>query len=299
VKRVFVITGGTSGIGRACALALAKGDVGLVLVGRSFKRGSQIRRLIRKLAPRVHVRFIYADLSEQKDVHRLARTICYDFGHVDVLINNAGARFDTYDETADGSERTFATNHLGHFLLTNLLLEHLKRAPSARIITVTSQAHRAAKEDGDWRYAKDEYDRRQAYSKAKLANILFAFELARRLRGTNVVSNAVDPGVAATRFALNNGLVAWAKHLISHAITGGLVSARRAADGIVYLATSPEIAGLSGCLFRNRSIVEGASAARMSSLSTSLWRESADLTGLTSKREIPAALSSEVLSLST
>ena len=142
------------------------------------------------------------------------------------------------EATEDGLERTFATNHLGHFLLTSLLMDHLRAAPSARIITVSSSAHRAANDDGIWSYQGHEYDRRQAYAKSKLANILFAFELARRLQGTRIVSNAVDPGVVSTNFARNNGLLAWAKHTISHGLRGELVSAARAADTIVYLATS-------------------------------------------------------------
>jgi NAD(P)-dependent dehydrogenase (short-subunit alcohol dehydrogenase family) len=280
VNGMCVITGGTSGIGRAAALALARDTAHLVLVGRSARRGAQITRLVRQAAPTVDVRFFQADLSQRREVHRLARTICRDFEHVDVLINNAGARFDIYDETEDGVERTFATNHLGHFLLTNLLLEHLKHAPAARVITVTSSAHAAANEDGRWQYANHDYDRRQAYAKSKLANVLFALELSTRLTGTRVTSNAVDPGVAATRFALNNGLTAWMKHVISHATVGSLRSAESAADTVVYAATSDELAGLSGFLFRQRRIVEGSPPDWARSLSTNLWNESAKLTGL-------------------
>ena len=277
MSKVIVITGATSGIGRAVALRLAREGGNLMLVGRNVRRGSEIAQRIQQTTPSA-ARFLRADLSTKKDVERLATAIQHEFGHVDILINNAGARFDTYGETEEGIERTFATNHLGHFLLTNLLLEHLKQAPAARIITVTSSAHAAAKQDGRWSYAKHEYDRRQAYAKSKLANILFAFELSRRLTETEIASNAVDPGVTATRFALNNGLTAWTKHLVSHAITGSLQSASSAADTVVYVATCDELAGVSGFLFRQRQVV-AAAAVWGRSLSTNLWNESAELTG--------------------
>lgn len=280
MKTVSVITGGTSGIGRAAALALARDDAGLVLVGQNHHRGTATARLIRQKVPGIQVRFIQADLSAEKDVHRLAQVITQAFDSVDVLINNAGARFDTYDATDNGIERTFATNHLGHFLLTGLLLGHLALAPSARVITVTSQAHFAAAADGAWIYREHDYDRRQAYAKSKLANILFAFELARRLRGTRIVSNAVDPGVAATRFARNNGAVAWAKHLISHRLKGTLRSPTAAADSIVYLATSAETETLTGHLVRNRLVVQASHAAQSHALAEDLWNQSAHLTGL-------------------
>ena len=238
MTKIFVITGATSGIGRAAALGLAQPDAALILVGRNSRRGSEVVERIKKTSPGARAQFIEADLSAQNDVRQLATAIRQKFNHVDVLINNAGARFDTYGATEEGFERTFATNHLGHFLLTSLLLEHLRAAPSARIITVSSAAHRAAKVDGIWSYQEHGYDRRQAYAKSKLANILFAFELARRLQGTRIVSNAVDPGVVSTNFARNNGLLAWAKHTVSHGLRGELVSAARAASTIVYLATS-------------------------------------------------------------
>jgi NAD(P)-dependent dehydrogenase (short-subunit alcohol dehydrogenase family) len=279
VSKVVIITGATSGIGKAAALSLALGDADLVLVGRNTRRGADVVERIRQRAPNVRARFIQADLSAQGDVRRLARLINQDFDHLDVLINNAGARFDTYGATEDGLERTFATNHLGHFLLTCLLFDRLDSAPSARVVTVSSQAHLMAEADGSWLYQEQEYDRRQAYAKSKLANILFAFELARRLEGTRIASNAVDPGVAATNFALNNGLVAWAKHTVSHWVKGALISPAAAADTIVYLATSSQPDAVSGSLFRERRVVEPSQQARNRSLASNLWAQSARLTG--------------------
>ena len=277
MNKVYVITGATSGIGRAAARGLAHSDATLVLVGRNSRRGSKAAQRINRKAPDARTHFIQADLSAQNDVRRLAKTIRREYDHVDALINNAGARFDAFGATEEGFERTFATNHLGHFLLTCLLLEHLRATPSARIITVSSVAHRAAKVDGIWSYQEHEFDRRQAYAKSKLANILFAFELARRLQGTRIVSNAVDPGVALTNFARNNGLLAWAKHTISHALRGELVSATRAADTIVYLATTAKVDGVSGSFFRERSVTEPSQAARNRLLAADLWTHSVSL----------------------
>ena len=271
MTRNFVITGATSGIGRAAALGLAQPDAALILVGRNSRRGSEVVERIKKTSPGSHAQFIEADLSVQNDVRQLATAIRQKFKHVDVLINNAGARFDTHGATGEGFERTFATNHLGHFLLTSLLLDPLREAPSARIITVSSGAHRAAKVDGIWSYQEHEYDRRQAYAKSKLANILFAFELARRVQGTRIVSNAVDPGVVSTNFARNNGLLAWAKHTVSHGLRGELVSTARAASTIVYLATSVEVAGVTGALFRERQVIEPSPAAHDRLLAEVLW----------------------------
>ena len=296
MTKVFVITGATSGIGRAAALGLAQSDATLVLVGRNSRRGSEVVERIEKATPNARAHFIEADLSAQRNVRQLAMTIRQRFDHVDALINNAGARFDRFEATEDGLERTFATNHLGHFLLTCLLMDHLRAAPSARIVTVSSSAHRTAATDGIWSYQGHEYDRRQAYAKSKLANILFAFELARRLQGTRVVSNAVDPGVVSTNFARNNGLLAWARHRISHGLRGELVSAASAADTIIYLTTTAEVIGITGALFRERQVIEASSASRNRRLAENLWTQSAALVGIDVPSPIDCA-SSDVESL--
>ena len=252
----------------------------MVLVGRNKRRGANVARRLAQCAPNCLVRFIATDLSKQGEVRRLAKIIETEFDHVDVLINNAGARFDTYGATEDNIERTFATNHLAHFLLTGLLLGHLALAPFARVITVTSQVHHAAEADETWLHREQDYNRRQAYAKSKLANVLFAFELSRKLTGTRIVSNAVDPGVAATNFARNNGPVAWTKHLISHWVNGTLRSPAEAADSIVYLATSCETGSLTGSLVRNRRVIQASEAAQDRALAEDLWNQSAQLVGI-------------------
>lgn len=190
-KRV-VITGATTGMGRATAFALGQLGASLILVGRNQTRGAAVVRHISVSGGAAE--FIKADLSSPGQMRAAADQIRGRWHTIDVLINNAGARFDTYASTPEGCERTFATNHLGHFLLTVLLLDRLTGAPAARIITVTSSAAGAAHNDGHWQFTAADYDRKQAYAKSKLANLVFAFELTRRLRDTPVQSMAVDPG---------------------------------------------------------------------------------------------------------
>jgi NAD(P)-dependent dehydrogenase (short-subunit alcohol dehydrogenase family) len=277
-KRV-VITGATSGIGRAAAFDLAGLGADVLLVSRKRAAGTA---LARRLASSFNVRaeFIEADLSSLIQVRAAAKQIRQRWETIDVLINNAGARFDTYGTTLDGCERTFATNHLGHFLLTGLLLDRLIAAREARIITVSSSASEQAVSDGRWQYGASDFDRKQAYAKSKLANLLFAFELARRLRGNSVISLAVDPGVVATRFALNNGLLPWLKHLIYHGRRRELLRPSQGADTIVYLASTTRLpATAAGGYFRGRQQIRACAAAYDPDAAISLWKISATLAG--------------------
>jgi NAD(P)-dependent dehydrogenase (short-subunit alcohol dehydrogenase family) len=277
-KRV-VITGATSGIGRATALALGHLGASILLVSRNQARGEALASRI--TASGATTESIEADLTSQVQVRAAADQIRERWPTIDVLINNAGARFDVYANTRDGCERTFASNHLGHFLLTLLLLDRLTAAPAARIITVASGAAAAAHNDGHWQYTAANYDRKQAYAKSKLANLLFTFELARRLHGTPVQSMAVDPGGVATRLALRNGLIPWLKHMVSHGLRRDLVLPAKGADTAVFLASTtalPSAAG--GRLFRNRQPIRACAAAYDPALAASLWSLSVDLIGL-------------------
>jgi NAD(P)-dependent dehydrogenase (short-subunit alcohol dehydrogenase family) len=248
-SKICVITGATSGIGKAVALALGSLKAELILVGRNEQAGADVVRRVHRRGGRTRVEFIRADLSVQNDVRNLATRIAGNYERVDVLINNAGARFEDYHETRDGIELTFATNHLGHFLLTNLLLERLIQAPAARVITVASGSHSGATAHGDWSSERVIYDYRQAYAKSKLANIMFAYELAERLRNTRATSNAVDPGGVASNFARNNGSLSWLRHLVAHALRRELASPRKGAETLVYLSTSAEVDGVTGSTF--------------------------------------------------
>jgi NAD(P)-dependent dehydrogenase (short-subunit alcohol dehydrogenase family) len=277
--KTFVVTGGTSGIGAAAALALAGAGANVVIIGRHEARG---RRLLTRIGRRAagDAQFLRADLSSQAEVRALARALTERHRTIDGLINNAGARFDDYGVTADGRERTFATNHLSHFLLTCLLLGPLMRAPHARVVNVSSGSHGAASTAGGWELHGPGYDRRLAYAKSKLANILFTIELARRLAGTNVTTNAVDPGGVASRFALNNGLVSWLKHVVAQALRRELVRPRTGAMTVVHLATAADLEAVSGEFFRDRRSVKPSTAAGDREAAARLWTLSLEWTGL-------------------
>jgi len=277
-KRV-VITGATSGIGRATAKALAKLGANLVLVSRNKTIGTALARQLEKLNSNTSAGFVEADLSSFDQVRNAANQIRERWSSIDILINNAGARFDVYAKTPDNCERTLATNHLGHFLLTSLLLDQLTAAPAAKIITVSSSAATQAVNDGHWQYGPHDYDRKQAYAKSKLANLLFAFELAHRLADTAITSLAVDPGVVATHFARNNGLVPWLKHLLYHARRGELVRPAQGADTVIFLATSTLPEPATGGYFRQRQEIRACRAAYDVDAAAKLWEMSASLTG--------------------
>src|SRR5688572_1953937 len=212
-----LITGGTSGIGSAAVHALVRLGADVVFVGRNHERGHRTENHLRKAYPARSIQFHSLDLSSMAQIHQFTDTFLERYERIDCLISNAGGRFDRFQRSAEGIELTFAINHLSHYLLTMRLLPALLRADQARILTVTSSAARSARiVQDEWVESNEGYDRKQAYAKSKLANLVFAIDLAQRLRGTHVTSNAVDPGVVATRFALNNGPVAWARHVLSH-----------------------------------------------------------------------------------
>jgi len=281
--RTVVITGATSGIGKVAAQTLADGRTNLVLTGRNLAAGRRLAHTLARRGPTT-VEFVQADISRQADVCRLASSIIAHHDAVDVLVNNAGARIDRYRQTDDGVEATFATNHLGHFLLTCLLAERLAAAPAARVITVASSAHFSAPPEPVWNLDRDSYDRRVAYATSKLANVMFAYELARRIESTTITSNAVDPGIVATNFARNNGLVPWLKHLVSYAIRRELTTPRHGAATIVDLATRSDLRRVSGKYFKDKREVASSRESYNSERARDLWRRSAQMTGLLDHR---------------
>ena len=278
--RVIVITGATSGIGRATARKLGHSGARLVLVGRNEQAGEQLVKKISTDSPGTVSEFLRSDISSLAEVRKLASSITRRYDRIDVLINNAGARFSRYEETSDGIERTFATNHLGHFLLTALLLEHLMRASEARLITIGSGAHGGLHSKPAWILTQTAYDRRLAYGTSKLANIVFAYELARRLSGTTVTSNAIDPGGVATNLGRNNGMVAWLRHLPYYAWKGQLITPYEAAEHIAYLALAKELKGVTGLYFHERKPVESSMVSRDLPTARDLWSLSTKLTGI-------------------
>jgi NAD(P)-dependent dehydrogenase (short-subunit alcohol dehydrogenase family) len=270
-NKICLITGATSGIGRAATIALAEMGISLILVGRNESRAQAVLRQIRERIGNSNVEFIRADLSSQSEIRDLAKNVAGRYEKIDILVNNAGARFSGYQESVDGIELTFATNHLGAFLLTSLLLEPLKKSAGARIITVSSGAHHGASNEFKTNWQPGSYDRKVAYGQSKLANVMITYELARRLAGTRVTANAVDPGDVATNLGRNNGLLAWVRHLAYYARKGELLSPKQGADTIVYLASSPEVEGVTGKLFFKRKPVRSSEASYDEEAARDLW----------------------------
>jgi NAD(P)-dependent dehydrogenase (short-subunit alcohol dehydrogenase family) len=278
--KICLITGATSGIGKATAMALAATGMTLILVGQNERRAGKVLDQIRCHIINDNIDYVQADLSDQAAVRELASKVLRKYPRLDILINNAGARFNTYRESVNGIELTFAINHLGAFLLTSLLLDPLKKSSGARIINVSSAAHHGMKNEFKARWQKGTYDRKVAYGQSKLANVMFTYELARRLKETRITANAVDPGGVATNLGRNNGLLAWARHLTYYALKRELLSPRQAADTLVYLATSPEVEGVTGLLFFQRKPVRSSDASYDDQAARRLWKMSESLTDI-------------------
>lgn len=274
-KRVLV-TGATDGIGRVTALELARRGAQVLGVGRDGARCSATAAAIRSASGNPEVEFLVCDLSSQAAVRALAEQVRSRWERLDVLVNNAGALFPERRESVDGVELTWALNHLAYFLLTALLEEPLCAAPAGRVVSVASGAHRGAKLDLDDPEGRRSYRPWRAYCRSKLANLLFAFELARRLEGTRVTSNALHPGVVATSFFRNRLFTGLKRALV------GLVSLtpEKGARTSLHLACAPELQGSSGLYFVRERPARPSRAALDEDVARRLWRLSAERCGL-------------------
>ncbi len=277
-----MVTGATSGMGEMTARRLAELGATVILVGRNRERGDETLRRIVAATGNTAVELMLADLSSQAQIRQLVQQFKSRYQHLHVLVNNAGAWITTRQESIDGIEMTFALNHLGYFLLTNLLLDTLKASAPARIINVSSYGHKRTQMNFDNLQAKQRYDGLQAYRQSKLANILFTYELARRLAGTGVTVNAVNPGLVATRFGFNNfGFIpAWIVNLLTRVY--GLVgtNAEQGAQTSIYLATSSNVEGVTGKYFEKQTAVPSSEESYDPAVASRLWQVSIAMTGL-------------------
>jgi NAD(P)-dependent dehydrogenase (short-subunit alcohol dehydrogenase family) len=276
--KICLITGATSGIGKAAALKLADTGASLILLSRNEKKGEKICNQIRE-KNNTQVKFYKADISSMKQVRNVSEKIKSDFNHIDVLINNAGARFDNYFKNDEGIELTFATNHLGHFLLTLSLIAMLKKSSQGRVINISSAAHANGTEELYDIVVPERYDRRLAYGRSKLANLYFTYELASRLQSSKITVNAVDPGGVATNFSRNNGIIPWMKHYLSYLLNLKLISPQKASETVVYLASSDEVGRISGKYFFEKKEINSSSASYSKETAMKLWQLSLKLTG--------------------
>ncbi len=270
--KTIVITGATSGIGEAAALALAGQGARIVYTARDRAKADALMDKLKRANPRAAHAAYLGDLSTLAEMKRVGAEIAEAEPRIDVLANNAGAMFTTRGETADGLERTFAVNHMAYFVLTNALLERLKASEGARIVSTASEAHRfGGPIQFDDLQSKRNYTAFGAYGRSKLANIYFTQELARRLQGSGVVANCFHPGFVASNFGTNNGGLAT---LAMRAASIVALPPEKGADTLIWLASSAEAAREQGGYFDRRKPGALAPYARDDAASKRLWDES-------------------------
>lgn len=275
--KVVLITGGTSGIGKAAATALAGMGAEVVVTGRNRERGEGAVEEIRNESGNKNVSLLIADLAVQAEVRRLAKEFEASHDRLDVLVNNAGVVQSRRTETPDGIETTLAINHLAPFLLTNLLLDLLKKSTPSRIVTVSSDAERWGKMDLDDLQSERRYRGFPVYGKSKLANIMFTYELAERLEGTGVTANCMHPGAVNTNFGKNNrGFMT----LLFRAFKPFMRTPEQGADTLVYLAASPDVEGMTGKYLSDRKVMASSEESYDEDLRKRLWEASEELTGI-------------------
>jgi len=275
--KVVVVTGGTSGIGQVAAEKLAAMGARIVMVARDKVRGEAVITRLRQLCPGVNHTLHIADLSSMEGVRRVGREIASAEPRIDVLINNAGAMFYDRQVTVDGLERTFATNHMAYFILTLALRPSLIAAAPARVINTASDAHRSAKLDFEDLQCEKKYRAFTAYGRSKLSNILFTRELARKLAGTGVTANSLHPGVVNTRFA-NDGH--GALYHVFRVVKTFALTPEKGAETTIYLASSPDVAGVTGEYFRKCARATPTKEAQDDDAAGRLWAESLRLAGM-------------------
>jgi NAD(P)-dependent dehydrogenase (short-subunit alcohol dehydrogenase family) len=275
--KTVVVTGASSGIGLETSLGLAKLGARVVMVARDKKRGQDGVDYVVSKSGSKSVDLMLADFSALKNVRKLAADIRKKYKKIDVLINNAGGVFGKRSLTADGFEWTFGVNHLAPFLLTNLLLPVLKKSGKARVVTVASMAHIMGRINFDDLMSEKKYADMTAYAQSKLSNILFASELARRLKGSKVTSNSLHPGVVHTRFANSGGVLS----NFFYSVFGFLMSTpEKGAKTSIYAASSPELEGVTGKYLSDCRITTPAPQALDEVAAKKLWEISEKLVKL-------------------
>ena len=277
--RSVLVTGGTGGIGKATAIGLAALGARVGITGRDQARTEAAAAAIRAAPGSPAVDAFAADMSAQAGVRRLAAQVLDTYPRLDVLVNNAGGFWAHRHVTADGLEHTFALNHLAPFLLTSLLLDRLTASAPARIVTVSSAAHARGRIDFADLQGERNYSGQRAYSQSKLANVMFTYELARRLAGTGVTATVLHPGVVRTSFGTEDQ----AAYLAVMIRVARLVmkTPAQGAGTSIYLASSPEVEGITGRYYANRKPKTSSKASYDTTAAVRLWQASADLADMT------------------
>ena len=265
-----LITGATDGIGKEAAIELAKKGCNLILIGRNKKKGEKVVEQIRKVADNyVDIDYFTADLMLMKEVSRVADEVSRKYPKIDVLLNNVGAYFAFRDVTEEGFERTFALNHLGYFLMTKKLLPLVEKSDYKRIVNVSSSAHYGIDFEFDNMNGEKKYSGFDVYKKSKLANVMFTYELAKRIEGTGITANCLHPGFVSTNFGKNNNFL-W-RNVIRVAMWLTAISVRDGAKTSIHLACSDEVKDITGRFFANSQIKKGSSKAKNEEHNRKLW----------------------------
>jgi NAD(P)-dependent dehydrogenase (short-subunit alcohol dehydrogenase family) len=274
-----LVTGATGGIGKATAVGLAALGARVGITGRDRARTEASAAGICAPAGNQVVEAFAADMSAQSEVRRLAAQVLDAYPRLDVLVNNVGGFWAHRHVTADGLEHTFAVNHLAPFLLTNLLLDRLIASAPARIVTVASGAHSAGRIDFGDLQGERNYSGQRAYSQSKLANVMFTYELARRLERTGVTATVLHPGVVRTGFGAEDQVAYFA--ILTRVARPFMKTPARGAATTIYLASAPEVEGITGRYYANGKPKTSSKASYDTAAAARLWQASADLTGLT------------------
>ncbi|MFB0537455.1 MAG: SDR family oxidoreductase [Anaerolineae bacterium] len=277
--QICMITGANSGIGKATALGLARRGATVVIVCRNRDRGEAALAEIKSATGNPNVDLLLADLSSQAEVRRLAEEFKSRYSHLHVLINNAGVALSKRSVTVDGIETVFAVNYLAPFLLTNLLLDVLKASAPARVVNVAGDYHRKATINFDDLMSEKDYNGMRANNQAKLALILFTYELARRLDGTGVTANCLHPGAVATGGPLKDPDLSSFARMMYALVKPFFLSPEKGAETSIYLASSPEVEGITGKYFVKKRAVASSPESYDLDIARRLWEISAQLTG--------------------
>ena len=276
-NKLCLVTGATRGLGYQIARGLTQMGAYVVLVGHNHKRGEHVSQHLNDLAGNNSTEFMLTDLSSQDQISRFAEKLKGEHDHIDVLVNNAGGFFLQREESADELEMTFALNHMNYFSVTMLLLKHLLASRSARIINISSEAHRGEKLNMEDLQSEHGYNALKAYGQSKLANLMFTYELSRRLLDTHVTVNAVHPGFVNTHLGKQDSLTRIVMNILHFLL------ARSAAEGAqtpLYLASSPDVENVTGKYFIDMESVPSSHESYDTESAKRLWEISEQLSGL-------------------
>lgn len=283
--KIVLVTGANSGMGKATCIEIAKLGAKVIMVCRDKQRGIEALEEVKEKSNNPSVELMFCDLGSIKEIKELTKEFKRKFEKLDILINNAGVILPGKHRTKDGLELQFGVNHLGHFFLTKELLDLIKKSPSGRIINVASGAHKIGRIYFEDINLDKNYTLWRAYAQSKLANILFTYELARKLKGTNVTANCLHPGAVATNMGINRKTGFGT--LITKTLKPFFQTPREGAGTAIYLATSSEVQGITGKYFYKKKPIKSSMLSYDEHLAEKLWQFSEEIIeGISSRKKV-------------